>query len=863
MACFSAEDVERLRSQDRAQIAALQTELAGGQAMLYEQRASLILDEMHHFAALIDRQGVVLECSQTVLDVRQTHRQDFLGGTLWELPRWTAETRESLFATFQHALTTGNLMGMEAELLVVGGETEYQILDMTFKPVCNDQGETIFLVIEGRDITQRRRAEEEVIRKNAELQELYEQLKKLDQLKSMFFAMMNHELRTPLTLILGPTESLLQQPSLTQEVRQNLEVVTRNARLLLKLVNDLLEVSHLESGQLHLHYVSCDLSRMVHLLAANFEMVATERRLTYRVLLPPHLPVEVDAAKIERVVLNLLSNAFKFTPDGGRVTCSLEIPPGDQEAAASSSSVVLTVQDSGPGVPAELRELIFEQFRQTEEGAKRRFGGTGLGLAIVKDLVHLHQGTIHVDEAPGGGACFTIRLPQYAPTGTKVQQQEDAAPCVEADSRLSQATVEELLPAHSASSRPSRPSWEEQERALILIVEDHAQMRQFLAEHLSSQYRVREAANGQEGLTLAREVHPDLILTDIMMPVMSGDEMLIALRADPACKDTPVIVLSARDTEEQRMKMLRAGAQDYLVKPFSPEELQVRLGNLLMLHRTRRLLQEELASSQGNVESLACAMAARSHDLGVLNADLQAMNKQQNNFTAVVSHEFRTALAGIQGFSELLCEQEWSAEEVQEYATDITTDARRLTRLIDEVLDLERMKSGKTVLNREPVDMNALLRKLAKQMQQTTPHHTLVCVLDETLPLVQGDQDKLIQVISNLLSNAVKYAPEGGNIVLSSQHKQDAIQISIQDQGIGIAQEVQKDLFVPYSRIASEQTRYISGSGLGLSVAHEIVRLHGGSIWVESTVGHGSTFSVSLPTPQQTLQPLPGEEQYR
>jgi DNA-binding response OmpR family regulator len=152
-----------------------------------------------------------------------------------------------------------------------------------------------------------------------------------------------------------------------------------------------------------------------------------------------------------------------------------------------------------------------------------------------------------------------------------------------------------------------------------------------------------------------------LILTD-MMPIMSGDEMLIALRADPACKDLPVIVLSARDNEEQRLKLLRAGAQDYLVKPFSSEELQVRLGNLLMLHRARRLLQEELASSQGNVESLARAMATRSHDLGVLNTQLQAMNQQQNNFIAVVSHEFRTALTGIQGFSELLCEQEWSAE---------------------------------------------------------------------------------------------------------------------------------------------------------------------------------------------------------
>jgi PAS domain S-box-containing protein len=870
MTLFSSEDAENMLIKQQAEIDGLRARLATNEAIqraqliaakaaqhdpqhVREQQALLILDEMYQFVALLDARGNELEVNRTSLDMIGMRREDHIGTPAWNRIQPASAAKELQDAIFS-VISTGEFKRFELECIVPIRGVEAVVTDCTLKPICSGQGDVVFVVMEARDITERRRAEKEVIRQNAELQGLYEQLSKLDQLKSMFFAMMNHELRTPLTLILGPTEALLQQPSLTAEVRQSLEVVTRNGRLLLKLVNDLLEVSRLESGQLQLHYTSCDLSRLVHLLAANFDTVATERQLTYRVYTPPQLLVEVDAAKIERVLLNLLSNAFKFTPDGGSVTCSLDIPPGDQEASAGSPSVVLTVQDSGPGIPAELRELIFERFRQTEEGTKRRFGGTGLGLAIVKDLVQLHQGTIQVDEAPGGGACFTIHLPQHAPAGTNVQQQEDSAPSVEADRRLSQATVEELLPARPASSRPSRSSWDEQEHALILIVEDHVQMRQFLAEHLSSQYRVMEAANGQEGLTLAREVHPDLILTDMMMPVMSGDEMLIALRADPVCKDLPVIVLSGRGNEEQRLKMLRAGAQDYLVKPFSPEELQVRLGNLLMLHRARRLLQEELTSSQGNVEGLARAMAARSHDLGVLNTQLQAMNQQQSNFIAVISHEFRTALAGIQGFSELLYEQEWSAEEVKEYATDITTDARRLAHLIDEVLDLERMNSGKTVLDDELVDMNVLLRKLARQIQQTTSHHTLVCVLDETLPLVQGDQDRLIQVISNLLSNAVKYSPAGGDIVLSSQRIQDAIQISIQDQGMGIAQEAQKDIFVPYSRIASEHTRYISGSGLGLSIAQEIICLHGGTIWVESTVGHGSTFSVSLPTSQKTLQ---------
>ena len=667
-------------------------------------------------------------------------------------------------------------------------------------------------------------------------------------LKSIFFVTINHELRTLISLILGPAELLLQQTSLTQDVRLPLEMVTRNARLLLKLVNDLMESIHLEQGQLKLHYATCDLSRLVSRLAANFNTVAEKRQITYCVQIPALLLGEVDPARIERVVLKLLSNAFKFTPDGKKITCSLaaEDHPS-QEATAASTQVLLTVQDSGPGIPVEQRERIFERFRQTEEDAKHQRGGTGLGLATVKGLVSLHGGTIQVDEAPGGGARFTIRLPQHAPTGTALQHEEVLATLEPTAAPMSQVVMEEPLPVQSSLSTSSSFSWQVREQSLILIVEDHPQMRQFLSAQLSSLYRVVEAANGQEGLILAQQVHPDLILTDIMMPVMSGDEMLAALRADSSCDDIIVVVLSAGGSEDLRLNLLRQGAQDYLIKPFSPEELQVRLGTLLTLQRTRRLLQEELNSSQQNIESLVSVLTTNRRDLEAMNSELRGMNKQQSNFIAVVSHEFRTALSGIQGFSELLSEQEWSPQEVKEFAMDITTDARRLSRLINEVLDLERMKSGNTTLLCKPVDVNALLRKLGEQTQHMAAKHTLLYHLDDTLPFVQADQGQLIQVVENILSNALKYSPAGGTIVLSSQREQENIHISIQDQGIGIADEALKNIFEPYSRIDLEKTRFIGGTGLGLSLVREIINLHGGTIWVESTLGSGSTFHFFLP----------------
>ena len=846
------EDTANTQAELLAENADLRARLIDAEAALNdplrvrERQALLILNEMYQFVALLDTQGNELETNQTSLDAVHLRREDCIGHPFWEVPVWPVSILKDLQAAFQSVITTGEFMRFEVEFFVPGRETELLTTDITLKPIRNAWGEVAFVVLEGRDITERKRAEEEIARKNAKLQELYEQVRHLDQLKSLFFAMMNHELRTPLTLILGPTESLLQQASLAQEVRQVLEVVTRNGRLLLKLVNDLLEVSRLEAGKLQLHYVSCDLSRLVQLLAANFDTVAAERQLTYTAQTPPQLMAEIDPSRIERVLLNLLSNAFKFTPDGGSIACRLEMQMASNEASETSAQVVMTVQDSGPGVPVVQRDMIFERFRQAEEGSTRRFGGTGLGLAIVKDLIELHGGTVRVDEAPEGGARFTIRLPREAPAGTTVQREDGKSTQELTDARLSQTVVEELLPARlPLSTLPSSSATSES--SLILVVEDHPQMREFLTAQLVSHYRVVEAVNGQEGLALARRLHPDLVLTDIMMPVMSGDEMLTALRADSSYDDIMVVVLSARGNEELRLNLLRAGAQDYLVKPFSPEELQVRLDNLLTLHRTRRLLQVELASSQQNLESLARELATRKRELEAINSELRTMNKHQSDFVAVVSHEFRTPLTSIQGFSELLSEQEWSPEEVKEYATDITKDARRLTRMITDLLDLERMKSGKTTLHCKPMDVNVLLRDLADQTQHTTAEHVIVYHLDEELPLVQGDQDKLIQVVANLLSNAIKYSPAGGEILLISRKEQDHIHISIQDQGMGIPEEALEDIFTPYSRIELEKTRYIRGTGLGLSVVREIISLHGGKIWVESTPGHGSTFHFSLP----------------
>ena len=419
-------DAGNISAELHAEVADLRARLATGTAVLddslrmRERQALLILNEMYQFVALLDAHGNELETNQTSLDAVGLRREDCIGRPFWEIPVWPDSILEDLRAAFRHVISTGEFTRFEAQFFAPGNERDLRTTDITLKPIRDARNEVAFVVLEGRDITERKLAEAEVARKNVELQALYDQLRKLDQLKSSFYTMMNHDLRAPLTLILVPIESLLQEASLDQEMRQTLEMVARNARFLLNQVNDLLEVSRLEQGKLDLNYETCDLSRLVQHLASNFEMAAAEQQITYRIETPPLLQADVDPARVEHILLNLLSNAFRFTPRGGSITCLLEAGPVSEEA--SEARAVLIVEDSGPGIPVGLREMIFEPFWQAVEKMTRRRGGTGLGLAIVKDLVRLHGGTIEVDKAMDGGARFVVQLPLRAPDQTRVRQ---------------------------------------------------------------------------------------------------------------------------------------------------------------------------------------------------------------------------------------------------------------------------------------------------------------------------------------------------------------------------------------------------------------------------------------------------------
>ncbi|MFZ5471406.1 MAG: ATP-binding protein, partial [Myxococcota bacterium] len=266
-------------------------------------------------------------------------------------------------------------------------------------------------------------ANQKLRRANEEITRLYEKTKELDELKTQFFASVSHELRTPLTLILGPVERMLASPETSAATRHGLEIISRNARTLRRHVDDLLDVAKLEAGQMQVDYAEVNLGEVARFVGSLFESLASDKNISYQLEAAGQLWAEVDGEKFQRILVNLLSNAFKFTPAGGRMRLSLR-PVGTEQ-------VEVQVADSGPGIVPEKREAVFERFRQLEGGTTRRFGGTGLGLAIARDFVMLHHGSISVGDAPEGGASFTVTLPRTAPRGTRVRPR--AAPASHAE----------------------------------------------------------------------------------------------------------------------------------------------------------------------------------------------------------------------------------------------------------------------------------------------------------------------------------------------------------------------------------------------------------------------------------------------
>ena len=416
-----------------------------------------------------------------------------------------------------------------------------------------------------------------------EAQRRAEALAELDRAKTAFFGNVSHEFRTPLTLLMGPLEDALRdtREPLGERQRERMEVAHRNSLRLLRLVNTLLDVARLEAGRVDAAFEPVDLAAVTTDLASGFRSAAERAGLRFTVDCPPLAePVYVDRDMWEKIVLNLLSNALKFTSQG-----EIEV-----RLAAAADSVRLEVRDTGAGIPADELPRIFERFHRVRESRGRSLEGTGIGLSLVQDLVRLHGGTIDVASVPSEGTTFGVRVP----TGAAHLPADQLRPGTHPAGAVGPAAfVEEAL-----RWLPREPLVSGREGARIVLADDNADMREYVVRLLSEGWRVEAAADGWQALEAVRRELPDLVISDVMMPGLDGFELLAALRADPATRAVPVMLLSARAGEEARVEGLRAGADDYLVKPFAARELLARVDSMLTLARVRREAEAAVRASE-------------------------------------------------------------------------------------------------------------------------------------------------------------------------------------------------------------------------------------------------------------------------
>ncbi|HEY8025895.1 MAG TPA: ATP-binding protein [Burkholderiaceae bacterium] len=402
----------------------------------------------------------------------------------------------------------------------------------------------------------------------------------IDQAKTSFFSNVSHEFRTPLTLLLAPLEDAIDDAgSLTPLQRQRLDLMHRNAVRLQKLVNTLLEFSRVQAGRAAAAFEPADLAALTADLVSSFRSTVESTGMKLLVdCAPLPLPVYVDVDMWEKIVLNLLSNAFKFTFEGA-ISVTLRVE-SDQKA------VTVTVADTGIGIAPDQLPRLFERFHRIESARSRTHEGSGIGLALVHDLVGLLHGTICVESAPGQGTRFQITLPlgnaHLEPAQIRPRN-EASVTGTSAGAYVAEASGwigVPLMPAVPVSVAPPAPNAER-----VLIVDDNADMRDYLRRLLHSRWQVEVAADGVEALDAIRRRHPDVVISDVMMPRLDGFGLLATLRGDPATCELPLLLLSARAGEEARVEGLRAGADDYLVKPFSGRELAARIDALILRQR--------------------------------------------------------------------------------------------------------------------------------------------------------------------------------------------------------------------------------------------------------------------------------------
>jgi len=682
-------------------------------------------------------------------------------------------------------------------------------------------------------------ARSDLERTKQSLEEAYERTKELDRLKSNFFSSVTHELRTPLTMILAPLEALLEDARATFEPaqREYLNAIRENALRLLKLINDLLDLARLEEKYLRLRVEATDVPALLTEIVEYSRPLATRKEVTVDLELGPACDdVFVDGEKLERVVVNLLANALKFSEPGGRVWVWSRVLPDAFE---------IGVRDDGPGIEPEAQRFIFERFRQADGSVTRRYGGTGIGLALAKELVELHGGHITLTSAVGAGSEFVVHLRRgrahFAEEALDRRQRPESAPAPrrsedreprEWTRRLLDRQDYRFLDLDQATERRLAPRGDETLPTKVVVVEDNVEILRFLSLQLRDVHSVYLAPNGAKGLELVRRERPDVVITDYMMPEMDGLELIARLKADPATAAIPIVMLTARNDVADRLAAREAGADVYLSKPFSPQEVRTAIARLL-----ERRGQQVAMVAREQVRSLEVISAGLAHEIHnplafVANAVHVIGEKLDELRAAAARGASQAELAGL-----------------------VTTSRERMDRMLEVAnKGIERIRRVVELVRgyaqagypREP--SLVILDELVKEVETLVMPPSEREVHVECAPAAPGATvrclpGELQQVIRNLWQNALEAVPAGGHVWIRTRQENAKVVLEVEDDGPGMEPEVKARIFTPFFTTKPPG----KAMGLGLAIAHQLVTRAGGEIDVETAPGRGAVFRVRLP----------------
>lgn len=433
-----------------------------------------------------------------------------------------------------------------------------------------------------------RRNNKRLAEKNVIIEREKNRAEESERSKERFFSNVSHEFRTPLTLIMGPLDNLISRVK-SEELKHDLGIMQRNANRLYSMINELLNLYKLESGEIKLNAGKIDIVGFVNRHIQSFESLATQRELKLSFSTDfPECFIYADKEKLDKILSNLLSNAFKFTGKGGQVRVKLKYEENDK------NSILVSVSDTGIGIPKDELESVFDRFYQVDDSDKRGYEGTGIGLALSRELVELHKGSIWVTSELNEGSTFCFRLPVGAENfEDEVITEEDTEEFDTPKIEIAALDEDTKIVDVEVTSKERLP--------ILLIVEDNADLRSYIRSCFDkAEYKIVEARDGEQGLTKAIEKIPDLIISDIMMPVMDGNEMCEKIKTDERTSHIPVVLVTARSSVEQKIKGIETGADAYISKPFHAKELQAWVKKLI--EQRKKLRQSFMKSFHPGIE---------------------------------------------------------------------------------------------------------------------------------------------------------------------------------------------------------------------------------------------------------------------